>query len=101
MIRPRPMTSSTACITTMLGTDGSVDPNECHVGVYLSENEDNRIDTVVAYSNHGSLFDPARPWLNRAGIRPRATLRQLLAAFRLTLDDVECWKQLHRADLLP
>ena len=69
---------------------GAVDPNEINVGVYLSENEDNRIDTVVAYCNHGSLFDPARPWLNRAGLRPGSTLRQMLAAFRLTIDDVEC-----------
>ena len=70
---------------------GEPDPDECHVGVELSEGDEGPVDCVVAYSNHGSLFDPARPWLNRAGIRPGSTLRQLVAAFRLTLDDVECW----------
>ena len=70
---------------------GEPDPDECHVGVELSEGDEGPVDCVVAYSNHGSLFDAARPWLNRAGIRPGATLRQLLAAFRLTVDDVECW----------
>ena len=70
---------------------GEPDPDECHVGVELSEGDEGPVDCVAAYSNHGSLFDPARPSLNRAGIRPGATLRQLLAAFRLTVDDVECW----------
>jgi hypothetical protein len=70
---------------------GEPDPDECHVGVELSEGDEGPVDCVVAYSNHGSLFDPARPWLNSAGIRPGCTLRQLLAAFRLTVDDVECW----------
>ena len=64
------------------------DPNEVNVGVYLTEN--NRIDCVVAYWSLGSLFDPARPWLNRAGIRRGCTLRQLLAAFRLAIHDVDC-----------
>ena len=68
---------------------GEPDPDECHVGVELSEGDEGRVDSVVAYDK-ASLFDPARPWLNSAGIRPGSTLRQLLAAFRLTLDDVEC-----------
>ena len=70
---------------------GEPDPDECHVGVdWTEEGIEFPIDYVVAYDNDASLFDPARPWLNSAGIRPGSTLRQLLAAFRLTLDDVEC-----------
>ena len=68
---------------------GEPDPDECHVGVELSEGDEGPVDSVVAYDK-ASLFDPARPFVNRAGIRPGSTLRQLLAAFRLTLDDVEC-----------
>ena len=69
---------------------GEPDPDECHVGVELSEGDEGHVDYVVAYDKDASLFDPARPFVNRAGIRPGSTLRQLLAAFRLTLDDVEC-----------
>ena len=68
---------------------GEPDPDECHVGVELSEGDEGPVDSVVAYDK-ASLFDPARPFVNRAGIRPGSTLRQLLAAFRLTVDDVEC-----------
>ena len=64
---------------------GEPDPDEYHVGVDWPE--EGRIDYVVAYFNDATLFDPARPFVNRAGIRPGSTLRQLLAAFRLTVDD--------------
>ena len=70
---------------------GEPDPDECHVGVELSEGDSGHVDYVAAYDEDASLFDPARPFVNRAQIRPGATLRQLVAAFRLTLDDVECW----------
>ena len=66
---------------------GEPDPDECHVGVELSEGDTGHVDYVVAYFNDATLFDPARPFVNRAGIRPGSTLRQLLAAFRLTVDD--------------
>ena len=64
---------------------GEPDPDEYHLGVDWPE--EGRIDYVVAYFNDATLFDPARPFVNRAGIRPGSTLRQLLAAFRLTVDD--------------
>ena len=67
---------------------GEPDPDECHVGVELSEGDSGHVDYVAAYDQDASLFDPARPFVNRAQIRPGATLRQLVAAFRLTLDDV-------------
>ena len=67
---------------------GEPDPDECHVGVELSEGDSGHVDYVAAYDKDASLFDPARPFVNRAQIRPGATLRQLVAAFRLTLDDV-------------
>ena len=68
---------------------GEPDPDECHVGVdWTEEGIEFPIDYVVAYDKDASLFDPIRPFVNRAGIRPGATLRQLLAAFRLTVDDV-------------
>ena len=70
---------------------GEPDPDECDVGVGLSEGDGGHVDYVVAYDNSSTLFDPARPFVNRAHIRPGSTLRQLLAAFRLTVDDVECW----------
>ena len=69
---------------------GEPDPDECDVGVGLSEGDGGHVDYVVAYDNSSTLFDPARPFVNRAHIRPGSTLRQLLAAFRLTVDAVEC-----------
>ena len=55
--------------------------------VYLTP--DGRLDAVAVYAHDGTLFEPARPWVNRAGIYPGSTLRRVLEAYRLTIGDVD------------